>query len=213
MSQSFDPKKEVEAEGQLVIITARWILIIGALVLTLWNPGGVGDGLWKIQIQAGLLLAYAVVNFFLHAQYIRQGASLPQVAWLTSGVDLALISFVVLIQGQIESSVFVFYMPALLAISVAFPKRIAGVYALLVGAGYLFVSLTGYGAVVEGQIQEMVVRLLMMGSVVFVGGLFRHIEEQRLSGTAKPFSMMGGKARTQRSQSTAAAAAATEGGE
>ena len=142
MSRFVDRPEEVDAEGQMVIITARWILIIGALVLTLWNPGGVDD-LWKIQVQSGLLLVYAVINFFLHAQYMRQGGGLTSIAYVMSAADLALISFVILIQGQITSNVFVFYLPALLAISVAFTKETAALYTGAVVAGYLFVALIG----------------------------------------------------------------------
>lgn len=211
MSQVFDPTKEVEGEGQLVIITARWILIAGALVLTLWNPGGVGD-LWKIQAQTGLLLVYAVVNFFLHAQYLRQGRGLSSVAYLTSGIDLALISFVVLIQGQIDSAVFVFYMPALFALSVAFPKKTAVTYTLVVLAGYMFVAIAGQVGTPD-QFQELIVRMIMMAAVAFVGGLFKHIEEQRASGRAKPFTMTGGKPRARRSQPAGATAQSqSEGG-
>ena len=212
MTQFVDRPDEIEADGQLVIIIARWILIIGALVLTLWNPSGLPDGsLWKLQAQIGLLLVYAVVNFFLHAQYLRQGPGLSSIAYMTSATDLALISFVILIQGQIDSSVFVFYLPALLGLSVAFDKRIAATYTALVLAGYLFVALVGVTGVTQGEFQELIVRLIMMAGVAFVGGLFRHIEDQRDSGRAKPFAMSGGNARPQRSQATAAAAAAAEG--
>ena len=212
MSRFVDTTQEVEAEGQLVIITARWILIVGALALTLWNPGGVTD-LWKVQAQAGLLLIYAVVNFFLHAQYLRQGGGLSSVAYLTSAIDLTLISFVVLIQGQVDSAVFVFYMPALFALSVAFPKRTAVTYTVLLLAGYAFVSLAGQTFVSQDQFQELIVRMIMMAGVAFVGGLFKHIEGERASGRAKPFTMTGGRPRATRGRTTGTAdQAQSEGG-
>jgi hypothetical protein len=194
MSRFVDRPEEVDAEGQMVIITARWILIIGAMVLTLWNPAGVED-LWKIQVQSGLLLVYAVINFFLHAQYMRQGEGLTSIAYVMSLADLALISFVILIQGQIASSVFVFYLPAMLAISVAFSKETAALFTGGVVAGYLFVALIGESPT-SAQFQELLMRIVVMVGVAFVGGLFRHIEEQRLTGKAKPFAFMGGKPRT-----------------
>jgi hypothetical protein len=217
--------------GQIVIIVARWILIVGALVLTLWNPSGIGE-MWRVQVQTGLLLTYAVVNFFLHAQYIRQGEELPQVAYLTSFVDLVLITFVIAIQdAPINSPVYVFYLPAVLAISVAFPRNVAIAYVGVAVFAYGLLSIGAAGGeVTSAQMKDMVMRLVMIAAVGFTGGLFKHIEEQRWTGTSRAFSFTGGAPRTQRRRSTvtnaprvsadgngtpatATASNATEGGE
>ena len=34
---------EVSATGQLVIVTARWVLVLSGLLLALWNPGPIGQ--------------------------------------------------------------------------------------------------------------------------------------------------------------------------
>jgi hypothetical protein len=208
-----EPKTDVSAltSGQIVIITARWILIIGALMLTLWNPTA-PDALWKVQVQTGLLLIYAVVNFFLHAQYMRQGKELPTVAYVTSAVDLALITFVIAIQDvSIDASVYVFYMPAVLAIAVAFPRQLTALYTLGLMGAYAFVALTPNVTVVSmEQVQDLVMRLLMIAAVGFTGALYRHIEEQRRTGDAKVFAFTGG-VQSGRQRSTAVAEA--EGGE
>src|SRR5512138_615587 len=54
---------EVPADGQRVIVTARWILVLSGLILALWDPGpieqmitiaamgGLGTYYWRIQRQ------------------------------------------------------------------------------------------------------------------------------------------------------------------
>ena len=207
--------------GQSVIITARWILIVGALVLTLWNPTP-PPHLWVIQVQTGLLLVYAVVNFFLHAQYIRQGSQVEQVAYFTSLVDLVLITFVIAMwPSSIDSAVYVFYLPAVLAIAVAFPRAVTAAYTLGIIVAYGIVALAfNPELITAAQAQDLVVRELMIVAVAFTGALYRHIENERWHGRGKAFSFMSGstQARTARRPAprTApdnAAQAATEGAE
>ncbi|MDQ2996300.1 MAG: hypothetical protein M3R61_04500, partial [Chloroflexota bacterium] len=57
---------EVTADGQSVIVVARWVLVLSGLVLALWNPGAIGE----IRLHVLALLLLAVGNFYLHAQLL-----------------------------------------------------------------------------------------------------------------------------------------------
>ena len=126
--------------GQKVLVVARWILVVSGLLLALLNPVVLGE----VKIQVGLILTLAVANFFLHVQLIRNQPSLPWVAYLASAVDVLAITMMVVTSGGGASSLYVFYFPALFAISVAFRPRAGlvlsgaaiGMYSLIASTQY-----------------------------------------------------------------------------
>src|SRR5688572_20844296 len=76
------------ASGQIVIISARWVLVLAGLLLTLWQPGTLAE--LRVHIVALLLLA--VGNFYLHAQVLMR-RPLPDLAvYAASVADIAVIS-------------------------------------------------------------------------------------------------------------------------
>src|SRR5919109_3024289 len=83
------------AQGQIVVVVARWILVLAGLVLALWNPAPIGE--LRAQVAAVLLLA--VANFYLHAQLLRRRPVIDAVAYAASAADLAVITFLVVLQG------------------------------------------------------------------------------------------------------------------
>ena len=102
--------------GQSVIVSARWILVVSGLFLALWNPGPMSE----LRVQILFILLLAVANFYLQAQLLMQKPANSGVVYFASAADLAVISVMVILGGGFESNVYVFYFPALLALSVAF---------------------------------------------------------------------------------------------
>ena len=67
--------------GQIVIVTARWIMIAIGLVLSIFDPTGtVGE----LRLQVALILLLGIANFYLHAQLLRR-KPIPA-GWPTSRV-------------------------------------------------------------------------------------------------------------------------------
>ena len=50
-------KDEDLAYGQIVIVTARWILVLSALLIALWSPGKIGE--LRLEIIVIILLISA----------------------------------------------------------------------------------------------------------------------------------------------------------
>src|SRR5215212_11525893 len=71
---------EVTADGQSVIVVARWVLVLSGLVLALWNPGAIGE----IRLQVLALLLLAVGNFYLHAQLLMHRPAINAIAYAAS---------------------------------------------------------------------------------------------------------------------------------
>src|SRR5262245_58241982 len=80
--------------GQLVIVVARWILVLAGLMLAAWNPAKVGD----LRLQLLVLLALAVANFFLHAQLLMRRPVQDVVVYAASAADVTVITTLVLSQ-------------------------------------------------------------------------------------------------------------------
>src|SRR5687768_17094339 len=85
--------------GQIVIISARWVLVLAGLLLTLCQPGTLAE--LRVHIVALLLLA--VGNFYLHAQVLMR-RQLPDLAvYAASVADIAVISLLAFSQGGAAS--------------------------------------------------------------------------------------------------------------
>ena len=158
--------------GQRVLVVARWILVVSGLLLALLNPMVLGE----LKIQVGLILVLAVANFFLHVQLVRKQPSLPWVAYLASVVDVLAITAIVVTSGGGVSTLYVFYFPALFAISVAFRPRAA---LLLSGAAIGMYSLIASTQMDGDGGAFVAARIVMMAAVVVCGMMYRKIEGDR----------------------------------
>jgi hypothetical protein len=160
------------ALGQGVIVAARWLLVAAGLVLALVDPPSAG----VLRTQVLLILALAVCNFALHAQLLRRRPTLAAIAYGASAADIAIVTALVLADGGHASSLYVFYFPAVLALSVAFPAAIT--------AGYVGVALAAMLAVIlpttpAGGEQDVIIRCLMLVAVALCGAVYADIEARR----------------------------------
>lgn len=175
LSTSPDALREL-ADGQLVIIIARWVLVAAGLLLAIWNPGDINE----LRLQIAVLLLAAVSNFFLHAHVLRHQPTLPNILYLSSAADLTIISILVASQGGFDSRLFVFYFPAIAALSLTFPRQVTG---FLAGCGigmYVLICLrTLPEPTTSDHFQALVVRVVMLAGVAFCGALYQHIEANR----------------------------------
>ena len=163
--------------GQVVIVTARWILIAAGLVVALWGPGPLGE--LRVQIAATLLLAG--VNFYLHAQLLMRRPVLDGVVYAASIGDMVVITSIVAVQGGYDSGDYIFYYPAILAFAVTFPRPVVAVFAAtttlvygVLAVGTAPLSITGSELVVL-----LVPRLLTFAAVAVCGTVYNHVETER----------------------------------
>ncbi len=163
--------------GQTALVAARWILILSGLFLALWAPGPVEE----LRTQIFFILALAVVNFYLHAQLLKRRPVVASLAYASSAADIAVITAIVISQGGVSSSIFNFYFPAMLVISVAFPTLAAFTFAGSVVAIYGAVGAFSGTASAAGFEDGTVVltRLIMLAAVAVCGNLYWRIERDR----------------------------------
>lgn len=172
-SQETERSRERDTDllyGQPVIVTARWIFVVSALILAFWNAETV-DSL-KLQILVIFLLA--VENFYVHAQLLTGKPVKSHVVYLSSAADLLLISILILFQGGFNSSLYVFYFPAIAALSVAFSTQQTAEYTAGAISAYATVCFMG-----GGDILITISRVLMIVAVAFCGNRYWQIERSR----------------------------------
>ena len=167
--------------GQIVIVTARWILIAVGLFLLIVKPtGNVGE----LRLQVALILLLGMANFFLHAQLLKRRPIPEAVVYVASAVDLTVISILLLSQGG-DSPLYVLYFPALLALSVAFDPVVTSFYAIATAAVY------GSAAVMQAPagvdvLPVVTTRLLMLVAVACCGGFYWYVERDRRRRAVRP---------------------------
>ena len=166
------------AYGQVVIIAARWVLVVAGLLLTLWYPDAMGDpaAMGELRISVMLILGLAVANFFLHAQVLMRKPVLASVAYAASAADIAVISLVVIASGGFSANAYVFYFPALLALSVAFRSEVTFAFA---GSAIVTYGLISMATMVSEDGAVLATRLLMLAAVAVCGNVYWRTERDR----------------------------------
>ena len=164
--------------GQVVIIAARWILVVAGLVLAMWDPAEMG----QLRTQIVLVLGLAVGNFFLHGQLLNKKPVLSRVVSAASAADIAVISLIMIVQDGFASNLYVFYFPALLAMSVAFRTEVAAIFTGAAIATYGFISLATLG---DASGVTLFSRLLILAAVAFCGNVYWRIERDRRTTAAQ----------------------------
>lgn len=162
------------AYGQIVIVTFRWILVLAGLLFTIWNPRPLA------QLRFGILviLALAVVNFYLHAQLLMRKPSLQQVAYAASAGDIAVITLITMVQGGFSGTAYIFYYPAVLVFSVAFPPSVT--YGFTAGTMALYALISAGTGGLDGSSQQVLItRLLMLAAVGVCGNIYWRVERDR----------------------------------
>jgi len=187
MLSSDQEAKEDLFYGQVVIILARWFLILAGVVLALWSASSVE----AIELPIGFMIVLMGMNFYLHGRYLmRQPVQAPLV-YLSSAVDLIVITLIVVFwtQGRgtgLASPFFVFYYPALLAFALVFRPRISLGYAAVVLSIYLVLVLLGSGAGDLRAQKTLVERLVTMAATAGLGAYFWRIQRRRRGHAAAP---------------------------
>ena len=162
------------AQGQMILVVARWVLVIAGLALVLWNSGPIDTLRFKILF----LLLLAGGNFYLGAQVLRRRPMANWIVYAASLADILIISLIIISEGGFDSNTYIFYYPAILAISVAFPVIGTALYAAGAVTIYGLISLVSMSWN-EGNFQVLVTRILMIVAVAVIGALYRQMENKR----------------------------------
>ena len=172
VKKRFESPEEL-GHGQVVVVAARWILVGAGLLLALWNPDAMGE----LRVQIMLIVGLAVGNFFLHSQILMKRPVAAAIAYGASAADIAVISLIVIAAGGLESGLYVFYFPALLALSVAFRTEVTYTFAGAAIAAYGLIASVSLAGGDEGAV--LITRMLMLAAVAVCGNIYWRTERDR----------------------------------
>lgn len=165
--------------GQIVIIWARWFVILAAAVLALWSSDDTGE----LGKRALLVVVLMGVNFFLHGRSISGKPANLSLLLVTSLIDLVIVGSMVAFWSDagIESELYVLYYPIVFAFALVFPQRLTTVFSLLALATYAAICiLADTGMVTDsGDAKALVMRLITIGATAALGTYYWRIQRQR----------------------------------
>ncbi len=163
--------------GLPVIIYARWVLVIAGLGLSLWNSADFVEA----QISVLIILILAVGNFFLQVEVNRERPIKKWIVYAASAVDIGAITGVLMLTNDFPSSTYVFFMPALLALSVTFSTSNTAKYTAAALIGYALISIAPINNMGGGTVEatSLLIHVLILLSVPFCGNVFWRLERAR----------------------------------
>ncbi|HVO69521.1 MAG TPA: hypothetical protein VMT24_05720 [Aggregatilineaceae bacterium] len=175
-STRFSERVEDLARGQVVIVTARWILVLSGLLFVLWDPDPIGI----LRFQILLILILAVANFYLHAQVLMRRPVLPQMIYAASILDLVIVTIELVTEGSFDSNMYVFYFPAIVAFSVVFTTTQTVLFtgSTCVLYAILCLSMGASGASFD-NVQVLFTRVVLLAAVAVIGNVYARIEKER----------------------------------
>ena len=172
-------------EGQMVIIIARFILIVASLILIMVDARStkaVSPMVTRVEIMTVLLLA--VSNFYLVSQVLTKRKTHDIVLYGVSLADLLVITLAVMMQGGFASGTYIFYFPAMLMFALAFPALelylfLGGTICIYAMISMVSMSFMENTAPVTDGLETLFIRLLMLAAIAVCGNYFAQIERNR----------------------------------
>ena len=135
----------------------------------------------ELQVSLMLILALAMGNFFLQTQVLTRRPILANVMYGASAADILVISLVLIVGGGFDTIPFVFYFPAILALSVAFPTRATVAFTAAAIAAYGIISVA---TAAPSEAAAVITYMLMLAAVAFCGNTYWRIERDRRRATS-----------------------------
>ena len=168
--------------GQVATIVARWFLIAAGVVLVLWSSSNIA----AIPIPITLMLVLTAMNFYLHGRYLMERPVNATLVYVTSGVDLLIVSAMVAAWGPwgtgTHNPFFVLLYPTILAFGLVFPPRITIAYSGLAILAYVILILfqTGLAPVMDSTVQkELFQRVVTLAGTAGLATFFWRIQRAR----------------------------------
>ena len=170
--------------GQLVIIYARWFVIVAMVVLALWSATAID----QLIVAVLFIVPLMIINFFVHGRYLMEKPVNKLLLTILSVVDILVITLLILFwpgARGIESQFYIFYYPIILAFAFVSIARNSIIYTGLSLAIYAVVCLLFPTVAINSLwLERLTIRLITMGAMGLLGAYYWRIQRTRLRETA-----------------------------
>ena len=166
--------------GQLVLIYARWFVIVAMVVLALWSSSTVG----QMTLAVLFVVPMIAINFFVHGRYLMEKPVNSILLLLLSIIDVIIISLVILFwqDGRgLASQFYIFYYPILLAFAFVFPGRQSSIFIIFALGVYIIACLLATPSIMfsSENLERLMIRLITMASMGILGIYYWRIQRNR----------------------------------
>lgn len=176
-----DPREQAEDIyfGQVVIVWARWFVILAAAMLALWSSSDTGS----LAGRAAIVIAMMGVNFFLHGRLLMERPANGRLLFAVGVADLVAIGLMVGFWGPggQESRLYVLCYPLLFAAALVLAPRSTLLYAALAIGGYLAICFIHEPSflVHADDAKEVAIRVITLAATAGLGAYYWRIQRAR----------------------------------
>ncbi len=170
--------------GQVVIVWARWFVIVAGMILVLWSSSSVGE----LSAATLLVVPLIAINFFVHGRYLMEKPANKTLLIGLSLIDLLIITVIILTwqdQTGLASHLFIFYYPVILAFAFVFRPKVAISFCIVALVGYVVACLMADPTFVADsvELERLVIRLITMASMAGLATYYWRTQRERRRAT------------------------------
>jgi hypothetical protein len=172
--------------GQLVIIYARWFVIVAMVVLALWSTSSIPQLVGAVMFIVPLM----IINFFVHGRYLMEKPVNKMLLTILSVVDILVITLLILFWPTakgIESQFYIFYYPLILAFAFVSTARNSIIYTAFTLVLYIVACIVNPIVAVNSiWLERLTIRLITIAAMGVLGAYYWRIQRTRLREATGP---------------------------
>jgi hypothetical protein len=172
--------------GQLVIIFARWFVIVAMVILALWSTSSIPQLVGAVMFIVPLM----VINFFVHGRYLMEKPVNKMLLTILSVLDILIITLLILFWPSargIESQFYIFYYPLILAFAFVSVARNSIIYTVFALVLYTVACLFNPSVALNSLwIERLVIRMITIAAMGGMGAYYWRIQRTRLRQATGP---------------------------
>lgn len=173
--------------GQLVIIYARWFVIVAMVILALWSTSSVNQLVGAVIFIVPLM----AINFFVHGRYLMEKPVNKMLLTILSVVDIFVVTLLILLwpnESGVLSQFYIFYYPFLLAFAFVSMARNSIIYTLFTLILYAAACFLSTPALVFESLwlERLTIRMITMAAMGLLGAYYWRIQRARLHAASIP---------------------------
>ncbi len=166
--------------GQLVIIYARWFVIVAMVILALWSA----DTINQLVVAVLFIVPLMIINFFVHGRYLMEKPANKMLLTILSVVDVMVITLLILFwpgAKGIESQFYIFYYPLVLAFAFVSVARNSIVYTIFTLVLYAVICFFFSNFAIDSLwLERLTIRVITIGAMGVLGAYYWRIQRNRL---------------------------------
>lgn len=173
--------------GQLVIIYARWFVIVAMVILALWSTSSVNQLIGAVIFIVPLM----AINFFVHGRYLMEKPVNKMLLTLLSAVDILVITLLIFFwptDPGLKSQFYIFYYPIIMAYAFVTVPRDSAIYTIFALVLYSAACIIRDPDLVLSSLwlERLTIRLITMAAMGLLGAYYWRIQRSRMRETVAP---------------------------